>query len=618
MLLSWSTNTTSIEYAIYSQSQLSPLSNTNGNHITYSRVTESRLDGSKTIYSYTNHDEFPDQVPMDVQTGMKDVLMSAFTSRELERGLLKNIQVYNKSNIVKNIDYNYNDNADRYNDYVKTINQYVLDLNDLLFRYSANKIYTFYPYLKSKVETDYSDDGSTISKTYNYTYNNYNLQSSVTESRSKSNADYKYTTTYPSDINTSPYTLMASNFMLNYPIEQIKYLGTNIVSGKLTTYKAIPTTSNTLFKPDNEYSVKATLPLSSINLFDGTNKDSHYGLPDISFLNYDKVGNLLEIQNKAGFHTTYLWSYNYQYPIAEIKNATYAQVTTALQGITPDQLATSSTPDISTINALRQTLPNTMITNYKYLPFIGTSAIINPRGVTAKYIYDTFNRLYLTQNDDKNILAKNSYGYQNAPDNGQGGYDILSASIQRGANTYEVGTTGSATVTVTGGTGDYTYSWYLINSSGTIVSSSLNGSSAAFNFTPSSAGNLTVRCVVTDNSLGISATVNTTVTYIVSCTFTMKSKYSDLVNNLTLYGSFVTFKLSFTPFANMSLRVNYLVATVCPSCRPSTTQTITCTADGRTWKIYIYSTGEVYWYLSSGSVATAGSTVTVTNLSYNM
>ncbi len=516
-------------YNMYSQNQLLPLSNTNGNHITYSRVIEQENNGSKTIYTYSNHDEFPDEMPIVVATNMDNILLPSFTSKELERGLLKNVQMYNGSNIVKNIDYAYNDDNARYNNYIKSINKYILAYCSL-GQYSLNKIYAFYPFLKSKTETLYNIDGTnSVSKTTEYTYNNYNLQSSVSETGSKSSSDKTYIVTkYPFDISTSPYTSMTDSFMLNYPIEEIKYKGTNVVSGHLTTYKSISTTSGTLYKPDKVYSVEQTSPLGSFNFYDGTQMDSHYGQSDISYLNYDQLGNLTEAQDKTGLHTAYLWGYNYQYPIAAIKNSTYALVSAALQGITTDQLASVKIPDMTSVDALRSKLPNSLISTYTYKPNVGIIRSTDPKGITMQYEYNSLSQLSNMLDADNNILTRYLYAYQNSSQIGDLSYNTLSASIITNSSSYQISNNGTANLEISGGSGYCSYKWTLSNSAGTILQSS---NSDTFTFNCSQAGTLTISCSITDIISKSNISSSKTITSIDPCAQCTGTKYKCINNN---------------------------------------------------------------------------------------
>jgi YD repeat-containing protein len=233
----------------------------------------------------------------------------------------------------------------------------------------------------------------------------------------------------------------------------------------------------------------------------------------IGFNYYDNHGNILEQQNIDGTKDVYLWGYWGQHPVAKIVGSDFATVKQKVD--TSSLYAGNDTQIRQQFTNLRNGFssnPNVQISTFTYKPFIGMTTATDPQGVTTNYTYDTFNRLFLTRDDDKNILARYRYGYQNEPDNGMGGYTAPSAVISVNASSYTLGVTGSATASASGGSGGYTYNWYLETSSGAVLSSSLNTTSTSFSFTCSQTGTLTVQCVVTDNLTGQTATSNKTIT----------------------------------------------------------------------------------------------------------
>jgi YD repeat-containing protein len=131
---------------------------------------------------------------------------------------------------------------------------------------------------------------------------------------------------------------------------------------------------------------------------------------------YDNEGNILQYTTLDGISTTILWSYNGQYPVAEIKNAIYEDVIDVLGGqdyidyltkieILPDN-------QIVQLNSIRYTLPNAQVTTYTYKPLVGISSMTDPRGVTTFYEYDDFNRLIATKDKDGHIIKSFEYNYQ--------------------------------------------------------------------------------------------------------------------------------------------------------------------------------------------------------------
>ncbi len=118
--------------------------------------------------------------------------------------------------------------------------------------------------------------------------------------------------------------------------------------------------------------------------------------------------------------TVYIWSYKGEYPIAEIKNATYDEVKNALSELLIYRVTNVLIPeenDLKAINNLRTTLPNALVTTYTYKPLIGITSATDPRGITTYYEYDCSGRLktvYIGEKDNNGNEKKrvlNTYDY---------------------------------------------------------------------------------------------------------------------------------------------------------------------------------------------------------------
>lgn len=139
---------------------------------------------------------------------------------------------------------------------------------------------------------------------------------------------------------------------------------------------------------------------------------------EITYDRYDEKGNILQYTRLDGIKVSYLWSYNYKYPVAEIVGATYDQVSTAL-GLNTVSLATNPNPDDNTINrikALRTNLSNALVTVYTYKPLVGILTVTDPRGFATYYDYDTFGRLkrtYIKEDTTEKTIQTYDYHYQN-------------------------------------------------------------------------------------------------------------------------------------------------------------------------------------------------------------
>ncbi|WP_333888854.1 hypothetical protein [Sphingobacterium siyangense] len=134
---------------------------------------------------------------------------------------------------------------------------------------------------------------------------------------------------------------------------------------------------------------------------------------ELAFNLYDAKGNLLQLTRGNGANTFYLWSYKYQYLVAEIRNATLAQIETALYkyGVTLFGHSASLAPGFDG-NLLRQDLPYAFITTYTYEPSIGITSITDSKGIKTSYFYDQFNRLKYIEDHNGTLIKEYDYHYR--------------------------------------------------------------------------------------------------------------------------------------------------------------------------------------------------------------
>ena len=134
--------------------------------------------------------------------------------------------------------------------------------------------------------------------------------------------------------------------------------------------------------------------------------------------NYDLFGNPLYISKGDADKIVYLWSYSGQYPIAEIKNASYADVLAVVKtvfGVSDiDALSKLVVPNEKTLKGdnLQKALPNALITTYTYKPLVGMTSMTDPRGGTTTYEYDSFGRLSKVKDANGKVINTYDYHYQ--------------------------------------------------------------------------------------------------------------------------------------------------------------------------------------------------------------
>lgn len=319
-----------------------------------------------------------------------------------------------------------------------------------------DRIYSFYTYffydvyagielLTEKTETSYFPSGN-FTKTYNYNYNDKlqlvrtyqtgNMGNFVTENK------------YPHNYTESVYQTMVNKNMISPVIEQITTNNGREIGRIKTDYSYNPTSG--IIAPS-----QISTSSSGVNNL----------RKDIIFDRYDDKGNILQYTTLDGIPTSYLWSYNYQYPIAEIKNATYEQVKTAL-GEDPEILAVSSLPSLimDKVDALRSKLANSIISTYIYKPLSGVLKTKDPRGIATHFGYESFGRLAEIRDNDQKLQS--DYVYQFANQRASERLLVnqtlnITLSMISGVNPAFIGTSGTFKATATGGSGQYKYLWYV-------------------------------------------------------------------------------------------------------------------------------------------------------------
>lgn len=243
----------------------------------------------------------------------------------------------------------------------------------------------------SKTETNYIN-GQALTQTTSYDYNKDYQPLLIQTSSSQPNINQETYYKYPSDFKVnSPYKEMVEQNILS-PIIETKLKIDKSESIKRTNYSKI----NNMFLPAFEESS-----------FGGSIRT------DITYNNYDLFGNITQYTSLDGIGTVYLWSYNGQYPIAEIRNAMYADVSKTIDVEALSKKLQPSESDYNAIRALETSLKNALITTYTYKPLVGMTSMTDPRGVVTTYEYDAFGRLAKVKDANGKVINSYDYHYQN-------------------------------------------------------------------------------------------------------------------------------------------------------------------------------------------------------------
>src|SRR5690554_1194352 len=125
-------------------------------------------------------------------------------------------------------------------------------------------------------------------------------------------------------------------------------------------------------------------------------------------------GHLVQVREKNGSPTSYVWSKKYNFPVAKIEGLRRTLINQQL--ITEAENANyQELPNV--LNNLRNdpAIKNneTMITTFTFKPLAGVEKITDPKGEVITYEYDAFGRLEMVRDQDGNIISENEYHFAN-------------------------------------------------------------------------------------------------------------------------------------------------------------------------------------------------------------
>ena len=301
-------------YTALSEHALNQLSETDGNHVTYSMVTETIPGSGKTEYCYSNHDSSEmacmDELSTEIFNNFDDLILhNPFTSLSLSRGLLLKKSTYNEDETLVTEEEN-TYSQDR-GDHIFSLYQYCNSICQSICRRVLTRIYTYYPALTRKVVKTYPDNGGEpIVETTEYAYNSHRQVTRVV--RRVGNECEETRMTYSGDMpNKSLFKEMQDSAIFDRPVERTVLRGTHIVSSSLVTYRK----SSGQFVPDKYYESRLGSPIPSNNSlqwkpyngeFTGI-QQSVYGAPRMTFESYDVHGNIVCATDEGGRCSRYHW-----------------------------------------------------------------------------------------------------------------------------------------------------------------------------------------------------------------------------------------------------------------------------------------------------------------------
>lgn len=454
-------------------------------YIQYAEVIEKSLRNGSIIYRFSSYLENDNRDQFDTSTNsyiFNDIMNHPKypilfdmkgTDRSYRRGLLTEKVYYNNANdsLYKEV-IKYGLQGTSSNNYINTFYMGTT----LTHKYKIEN----YAYLPIETKKYEYRKGIPVITTTQTEYNEKYLVKKETDVENSMVTEYKY----PYDLKaTSLYSNMVNKNILT-PVLEKKVSKSNVTLYEHTRKYAENTfNGNILYLPSATYS---------------KNKGESESTLHTSFDYYDAYGNPVAITGKDKMSNIYLWGYRGIYPVAIIQNATYAQVRAALNNVLPESLSLTDAPNMATVENLRNhsSLNGAHITTYTYKPLVGLVKEIAPNHTILSYAYDANGRL-ITVKDSTQSTSQvlKSYSYNLTPTIPIDVYISVEA-------TYSMRYPVSFYVKADGGSGRFTYSWLLKNTSGNVLSSLSNTTATEFSYKFSHTDKPTISCIVKDTQTG--------------------------------------------------------------------------------------------------------------------
>lgn len=258
--------------------------------------------------------------------------------------------------------------------------------------------------LESTINQDYFYDSNNtqriVERTETYTYNNLN-RNVETKTESTSTTPALITNYYYAKdpaMSGEPYvTELKANNIIETPLNIQTFRGGTKLSEQKTIY--------------NNWSISLLLPqiIKSSKGLQSLEDKVHFDL-------YDKQGHPLQVRLENGTPVSYIWGYNSSQIIAKIENCTYNSLSTnlilAAQNASNISVTGTESNLLTALKAIRDALPNAMVSTYTYISVVGVSTITDPKGYTTTYEYDSVGRLSVVKDHLGNKLSENEYHYR--------------------------------------------------------------------------------------------------------------------------------------------------------------------------------------------------------------
>lgn len=398
----------SVKYSTYRYASIVPLSNSYGQNIGYSHVTETNEDGSSTTYHYHNISDGPmDSLQTDLPfNSSQPSPYDKFSERGYARGkLLTIIHRDTTGTKVARTDYKYRSSSVT-DDWVSVANLSCrygqTGANTYSYRGRKYKMYYKRYDLESKVDSLFYNDGTGNAITESYSYGDYNISMKrpfnyETTARllretsvSKGSQHYTEHYYYPMDKGNTTFMAMAQKEYYLPIITTTKFYNGTLIDSIDCSYSTFII---------NNVGHKLANGVSS----------SKKGQAELQVYEivYTSTGQIKQFRTIGLPLTNVMWAYNDNYLMCKYQGPIYSA-------------PTFSDNQIFNVNSLLQEMKKQsnksyrgLFTGYTYFDSKNISSVTTENGITTFYNFNDRHQLDNIKDNENNFLKKFEYNFKN-------------------------------------------------------------------------------------------------------------------------------------------------------------------------------------------------------------
>jgi hypothetical protein len=381
-----------------------------GISLSYSRVIEQNNDGGYSIETFTNHDNgFNDLPYIAAFNPGSDRGFITSTSRSYMRGKPLLTRIYNSTNYLlkeKQFEYLVSENISNHSSRAVYIlgflpcNNGSCGINSVSCRTAYYINYaSFLPQtITEKTYPDNNDLTVFNEKTTHYTYDQYDNISREETTNSRGDqirTDYKYPGNFPS---STTYSAMVQRHIIS-PLVEKKVTVNNIpVMIHKINYRELADQDG-VFVPSSEQ-IKNTI-----------NASEQASDTRITYDIYDTYGNMVEMHTDDNIPQSFVYGYNGQYLVAQVKGLNYQTASTLANPNLLSSLPTTQLQVAHLLNMYNYLEPNISLKTFTYQPLVGVTSETDDQKNTIYYEYNGFQQLQLIRDKYNKILKRFCYKY---------------------------------------------------------------------------------------------------------------------------------------------------------------------------------------------------------------